>query len=162
MRRVLLAVASTTSTVLCIDLLRSSLFFFASEPLVILFPRRFSSPTFASGVVGFLSEICTARLAPLFPPQRRSGQRALSRKRIWKWAKAMVLTRVSLSFCFCSVFHRGIGNAYFITLRYFVGWGLFADPRLASSETLLAASTMIFGEQSWSLTRTSHVLRASN
>lgn len=32
------------------------------EPLVILFRRRFSRPTFASGIVGSLSEICTIRL----------------------------------------------------------------------------------------------------
>lgn len=92
-----------------------SLFCFV-EPLVILFPRRFSRPTFASGVVGFLSEICTVRLgfpAPppsslspsFFPPPLpllRSDQRALSRKRIWKWVEAMVLTSfglVLLLFC---------------------------------------------------------------
>lgn len=90
--------------------------FCSGEPLVILFPRRFSRPTFASGVVGFLSEICTVRLgfpAPplsplspsLFPPPLplpRSGQRVLSRKRIWKWVETMVLTSfglVLLLFC---------------------------------------------------------------
>lgn len=73
---------------------RSSPFFFlAPEPLVILFPRRFSSPNFASGVGGFLSEISTVRLTSLpssfhFPPPsfRPTGSLSLSpRKRIWKW-----------------------------------------------------------------------------
>jgi len=83
---------------------------FCSEELVILFPRRFSRSTFASGIVGFLSEICTVRLGFLTPPPSlfpplsflRSGQRDLSRKRIWKWAGAMVLTSfgfVLLLFC---------------------------------------------------------------
>lgn len=107
--------------------------FFAPEPLVILFPHRFRAAPFlssASGVVGFLSEICTVRLAfptlpPLLhlllhllllllhlflrnsPPLPRLGQRALSRKRIWKWVEARWSLRVSGSFCFCSAFHRG-------------------------------------------------------
>lgn len=42
--------------------------FCSVEPLVILFPRRFSRPTFASSVVGFLSEICTVRLGFPAPP----------------------------------------------------------------------------------------------
>lgn len=39
-----------------------SLFCSGGESLVILFRRRFSRPTFAFGVVGSLSEICTVRL----------------------------------------------------------------------------------------------------
>ena len=84
--------------------------FCSEELLVILFPRRFSRSTFASGVVGFLSEICTVQLGFLTPPPSlfpplsflRSGQRASSRKRIGKGAKAMVLTSfglVLLLFC---------------------------------------------------------------
>jgi len=82
--------------------------FFAPGPLVILFPRRFSEfprPAPSSGIVGFLSEICTVRPAfpghlppplPLPGPPSRSGQQALPRKRIWKWVQATVLTSFGL------------------------------------------------------------------
>lgn len=122
MRRVLLAVAATTSSVLCIDLIRAAAFFCAGAAC------NFISTSFQQShlrlrhrriLIGNLY-----RATHSSPPPHRSGQRALSRKRIWKWAKAMVLTRVSLSFCFCSAFHQGIGNAYFITLRCFVGGGV--------------------------------------
>jgi len=129
--------------------------FCSGEPLVILFPRRFSRPTIASGVVGFLSEICTVRLgfpAPpssppspsLFPspfPLPRSGQRVFSRKRIWKWRWSL---RVSGSFCFCSALHRGIGNAYFITLRCFAGRRLFAVPVISVLRLLELPLTHVF------------------
>lgn len=97
--------AASTDLIPRIDSIRRA--FFAPEPLVILFPRRFSRSTLASGVVGFLSEICTVRLSslPPFPPllrfllrnfplPSRSGRRDISRKR--KWVEAMVLTSFGL------------------------------------------------------------------
>jgi len=108
--------------------------FFAPGPLVILFPRRFSKfsrPAPPSGIVGFLSEICTVR--PAFPGHLPLPSRSpvlplvpanrLSRGSGYGNGYRRRSLRVSGSFCFCSAFHRRgrIGNAYFITARRLTG-----------------------------------------
>lgn len=105
--------------------IRGFLFFSAPEPLVILFPRRFRAvppprprPRRRRILIGNLyrttrfSHPFLPSLPPPSPPPppspsklsstSRLGQRALSRKRIWKWVEAMVLTSfgfVLLLFC---------------------------------------------------------------
>lgn len=48
------------------------------------------------------------------------------------------------SFCFCSAFHRGIGNAYFITLRCLAGRRLFAIPIVSVLRLLKLPLTHVF------------------
>lgn len=116
--------AASTDLIPRIDSIRRA--FFAPEPLVILFPRRFSRSTLASGVVGFLSEICTVRLSSL-PPSLPSfvsfsatflcplvPADGISRGSGNGWKRWSL--RVLGSFCFVPPYLRGIGDAYFITL----------------------------------------------
>lgn len=162
--------------------LASTLFaeaFFA--PLVILFPRRFSRSTLASSVVGFLSEICTVRLAfpappPPFtflllpvlrnsPPPPRSGQ--LSRKRIWKWVEAMVLTSFGLVLLlFCLPPRENRQCIFYNAAMSLAGRGLFAAATVVSvvlrhpGESPLTPSDSRFRWYNLDRPRTSHVSEA--
>lgn len=123
--------------------------FFAPESLVILFPRRFSPrssppllPASSDSYRKFVpydspfppspslrNRALRHPIVPFpFPPslspsRNRSGQRALpfSRGSGYGNGRRRRSLRVSGSFCFCSAFHAGIGNAYFITARCLAG-----------------------------------------
>lgn len=127
--------------------------FFAPEPLVILFPRRFRAPpplspwplsrlrrrrilignlyrttrfSHSSSSFSYSSISCTFSFETLLHPLVSAN--GLSRGSGYGNGWRRWSLRVSGSFCFCSAFHRGIGNAYFITPRCLAGRALFVAP----------------------------------
>lgn len=123
-------------------------FFSAPEPLVILFPRRFRAvppprprPRRRRILIGnlyrttrfshphlFLLRLLLPRLLLRNSPPPLVSANGLSRGSGYGNGWRRWSLRVSASFCFCSAFHRGIGNAYFITPRCLAGRGLLAAP----------------------------------
>lgn len=133
--------------------IRGFLFFSAPEPLVILFPRRFKAvppprprPRRRRILIGnlyrttrfshphlfllrlFLLRLLLPRLLLRNSPPPLVSANGLSRGSGYGNGWRRWSLRVSASFCFCSAFHRGIGNAYFITPRCLAGRGLLAAP----------------------------------
>lgn len=113
-------------------------------------PFQSRTPAPASGVAGFLSEICTVRLAfstppappppPSFPSKLSStplvSANGLSRGSGYGNGWRRWSLRVSGSFCFCSVFHQGNRQCIFYNAAMSRWPGVVRRPL---SPTILAA-----------------------